>query len=348
MRRLEPLESLAVPSAERCAGNSGSADQNFPVFRAPPPPSPGTCRPAGERRSLDFRGERIQRSGEALRGVDNACREGHFGGDPRALLDAAAAEVAPVGREVLTDRDVERAAVGQRFLLLEDALAKRVGADDRRAVMILQRRGDDLRGRGGVVSTSTTTGIEGAIGWPVARSVSLGWVRPRVVTIVPFAMKMLAISCASSTRPPPLARRSSTIPRAPSCSSRCTALANFAVRPGAERRERDHAELHPMDGPRLRGDDRLGDHRARDPHRVRVVLERRPPWPFDLSVHIGARRPLDQRRGRIGGETQRACGRSPPRSHRRPAAPHAAPARSRTRARSAAPGVAGRPRHRCR
>ena len=88
---------------------------------------------------------------EALRGVDDIVRERHFGGDARALFDAAAAEVAPVGREVLADRDVERAAVGQRLLLLEDALAEGVGADDRRAVVILQRRGDDLRGRGGVV-----------------------------------------------------------------------------------------------------------------------------------------------------------------------------------------------------
>ena len=63
-------------------------------------------------------------------------------------------------------------------------------------------------------STSTTTGTDPRIAWPVADSVWLGCVRPRVETIVPLAMKMLAISCASCTRPPPLPRRSRMIPRA--------------------------------------------------------------------------------------------------------------------------------------
>jgi len=53
-----------------------------------------------------------------------------------------------------------------------------------------------------------------------------------VETIVPFSTKMLAISLASSTRPPPLARRSSTIPRAPLCSSCSTPSRTSPCAPG--------------------------------------------------------------------------------------------------------------------
>ena len=74
----------------------------------------------------------------------------HVGDDPLAGGDALAAEVAALGREVLPGGDVQRAAVGELEDLLEDALAERLGADDLRAVAVLQRAGDDLRGRGGV------------------------------------------------------------------------------------------------------------------------------------------------------------------------------------------------------
>ena len=83
-----------------------------------------------------------------------------------------------------------------------------------------------------LASTSTTAGIEGEIASPSAIRVWVGWVRPRVVTIVPFVTKMLAISCASSTSPPPLPRRSSTMPLAPLCSSRSTASRTSAWAPG--------------------------------------------------------------------------------------------------------------------
>ena len=71
----------------------------------------------------------------------------HVGLDTRAVLDATAAEVAAAGREVLADGDVERAAVGQAPDLLEDALAERARADHLGALAVLQRAGDDLRGR---------------------------------------------------------------------------------------------------------------------------------------------------------------------------------------------------------
>ena len=67
--------------------------------------------------------------------------------DAGALLDAATAQVATAGGEVLAHGDVERAAVGELSDLLEDALAERPGADDLGAVAVLQGAGDDLRGR---------------------------------------------------------------------------------------------------------------------------------------------------------------------------------------------------------
>ena len=81
------------------------------------------------------------------------------GRDARALAHAAAAEVAPGRREVLTDGDVQRAAVRQPLDLLEDALAERARADDLGALAVLQRTGDDLRRARRASSTSTTTGI---------------------------------------------------------------------------------------------------------------------------------------------------------------------------------------------
>ena len=51
---------------------------------------------------------------------------------PSTALDAAAAEVVAVRREVLADGDVQRAAARDRLDLLEDALAVGVRADDRR------------------------------------------------------------------------------------------------------------------------------------------------------------------------------------------------------------------------
>jgi hypothetical protein len=72
-------------------------------------------------------------------------------------------------------------------------------------------------------STSTTTGMEVWIAPPAAVSMTVGWVRPRVVTIVPEGMKMDATRRASLTRPPPSARKSNTRPRTPCLSSPWTA-----------------------------------------------------------------------------------------------------------------------------
>src|SRR3954452_16148336 len=68
--------------------------------------------------------------------------------------------------------------------------------------------------------TSTVTGIFVGMEEPVASKTCSGRERPRVVTILPSGMKMEEIWTASSSRPPPLSRRSST-----------TALAPLAIRP---------------------------------------------------------------------------------------------------------------------
>src|SRR5204862_3916503 len=82
------------------------------------------------RRWRRTRSARARLGGEGVqRDVELALRigDGNVGGDPRALLDPAASQVASVGREVLPDRDVERAAVGHLLDLLEDALAEGAG-----------------------------------------------------------------------------------------------------------------------------------------------------------------------------------------------------------------------------
>jgi hypothetical protein len=100
------------------------------------------------------------------------CPQRHFGRDARALFDAAAAEVAPVGREVLADRDVQRAAVGQRLSSWKTPLPKVwVPTTVARwwscsaAVTISEAEAVSW-------STSTTIGIRGEIAPPVASSVS--------------------------------------------------------------------------------------------------------------------------------------------------------------------------------
>ncbi len=151
--------------------------------------------------------------------------------------------------------------------LLEDALAERVRADDQRAVMVLQRPCDDLRRRRGAASTSTTTGI-GAGSRRRRRTAWSGcWVRPRVETITPLGMKMLAVSCASSTSPPPFWRRSSTIPRGPSRAGLSPPRAPGRARRARRRSTAHDAELDAVVGGDRRRDQRRGDDLPRHRHR---------------------------------------------------------------------------------
>ena len=71
-----------------------------------------------------------------------------------AGLDVGVDAVAPrqvdaLRGEVFADRQLQRAAVGEALLLLEDALAVGAGADHGGAAVVGQRRGEDLRRRGG-------------------------------------------------------------------------------------------------------------------------------------------------------------------------------------------------------
>ncbi len=70
-------------------------------------------------------------------------------------------------------------------------------------------------------------------------------------------MKMLAISCASETSPPPLSRRSKIEPPRPAMQLALDRFANFAMGPGLKVAERDHPQLDPVNLGRERGDDRL-------------------------------------------------------------------------------------------
>ena len=53
-------------------------------------------------------------------------------------------DLAPVRRVVARDGEHERRAVVERVDRLDDALAERPLADERRAAVLVQRRGDDL------------------------------------------------------------------------------------------------------------------------------------------------------------------------------------------------------------
>ena len=100
--------------------------------------------------------------------------------------DALAEDRRPVGGQVLADGQVERAAGFERDHLLEDALAVGAGADHGREVVLLERGGDDLRGRGGVaVDQYGDRADAGRARSPVASNVCSSRVRPSIVTTGP-------------------------------------------------------------------------------------------------------------------------------------------------------------------
>ena len=179
-----------------------------------------------------------RRGGRALRG------------HARALLDAAAAEVASVGGEVLADGDVEGATVGERLLLLEDALAEGVGADDGRAVVVLKRGGDDLRGRGGVGVDEHDEGDRGG------DRVAGGGKRGRRLR-APAGRDDRALGNEDARDQPRLLDEAAAVgaqvehdPARAGAQLALDGFAHFAVGARAERRERDHAELDAVDGAR--------------------------------------------------------------------------------------------------
>ena len=77
---------------------------------------------------------------------------------------------------------------------------------------------------------STTIGRSGSAS-PTASKVCSGEVRPSVETMTPSSTNRLEFSTASSSRPPPLPRRSSTRASAPSSSRRSTSCLSWAWAP---------------------------------------------------------------------------------------------------------------------
>ena len=136
-------------------------------------PRAAVARPAaGAGRSPDFGGERVQRHlqpvGRCRRRSGRALR----GSRPAPCLTPPPPRLRPFGREVLADGDVERAAVGELLLLLEDALAEGVACRRRsRGGGPAGRRSRSPPPRRCSASTSTTTGIAVGIAPPVAISV---------------------------------------------------------------------------------------------------------------------------------------------------------------------------------
>ncbi len=134
---------------------NGSATRNFPrrsitaTRGEPTPRRAGRARRGRAHRSsaATTRSATASAWSPGARGIVGGV---HVGRDPAPSSHPAAAEVLPVGGEVLADRDVERPAVGERHDLLEDALAVGVGSDDLGPAAVLQRPGDDLGRRRGV------------------------------------------------------------------------------------------------------------------------------------------------------------------------------------------------------
>ena len=138
----------------------------------------------------------------------------------------------PVGRVVVADHEVERAAVGEVEDLAEDALAERAPADDRRAEALVQRGGHDLgRARGAAVDQHDDRLARRDLARRLEHPLR-PLARPSVVTITPFGTNALDTSTASSSRPPPLRAQVEHEPL------RAAALAALASRAPARRAPR--------------------------------------------------------------------------------------------------------------
>ena len=99
--------------------------------------SSGTRPPGGSRHPLPILlGQHSLGNPQRATGIPRVGGRVNVRRDAGAALGAAAAEVASVRREVLADREVERAAV-ERLDLLEDALPVGVGADHGGAPAVL-------------------------------------------------------------------------------------------------------------------------------------------------------------------------------------------------------------------
>ena len=118
------------------------------------------------------------------------------------------------GRVVARRGQPHGAVARQRDHGLHRALAEAARADQHRPVLVLQRAGDDLAGRGrAAVDQHHQRQAAGdvAAGLAFQRWLSSGW-RARVETISPWSRKSSDTATAWSSSPPGLLRRSSTMP----------------------------------------------------------------------------------------------------------------------------------------
>ena len=236
--------SSAPPRSTAVRGprpNSGSATRKRPRFSSTAT-SGWSRRRGGRPRTAAltaWRRARRARPAAPRRAWCSGRRTAFTSGLMPALGDRLAARQVVVGHG-----HVEDAAVRQRLDLLDHALAERVRADDGRALAVAQRAGHDLRGAGAAAVDEHDHGdASGRSRRPRRPRTRSRRARPRTDTIWPSSMKMLDTSTASRSRPPPLPRRSSTIPSAPASSSLSTSRRSTPCAPALKPAQLDDAEL---------------------------------------------------------------------------------------------------------
>ena len=226
-----PKTGSPVRKRPRASSRTTSGSPGAGPAGPPPRPPPG---PDGSRAGATDDADGLVQALVGRRGGHVLGRD--VGQDALPGLDAAAAEVAPVGREVLAGGDVQRAAVGAargpagRRPCRTSACPTTFARSRSCSAPVTISEADAVP-----LSTRTTSGAFGTTGLPVARSVRAGTARPRVVTIGPSSRNALATSWASLTSPPPLSRRSRTNALAPLLARLLQRLVDLGVRAGAER-----------------------------------------------------------------------------------------------------------------
>ena len=206
-------------------------------------------------------------------------------------IPPAAAEVAPVRREVLPHRDVQRAAVGELPDLLEDALAERLlpttSARSRSCSAPVTISEADAE----PPSTSTTTGIAPSIELPSASNTRRGRGAPLVETIVPSPMKMLDVEHGLVEQPAAVVAQVEHDASAPWSSSLSTASRTCPWAPDVKPASRTCATSPVADAAHLALHGRDVDPRALEPRRRALALAR-----DHAERDLGAGRALDLRR----------------------------------------------------
>ena len=168
----------------RPRSKNGSTTDEAPAPREHADEAVGRRRPRGISRSAARAGARrpareSARSSASSRGVSGIVARA----DVRR--DALAVQVAAVGRVVVAERQVERAAVGQVEDLAEHSLAERAPADDRRAEALAAARRSRSRTRSRCRDRPARRPACASIASPVASNTRCGRLRPLVVTITP-------------------------------------------------------------------------------------------------------------------------------------------------------------------